>query len=653
MREKQSTLTNYKIIRFLLDGKITNITEIGEAVDLSDKTIRNRLKTIDEFLQENNTGKIHRKPRIGVWLEADEKQIVKLLNLTSEVSTFNIATNVDTRVYDMKNILLKDYDGSGILLTKLAQTLYMSVSTTTTILKEVEEEFKSFNLKIENVRNQGIRIVGDELNYRNALKEFIFETNDTSIEESLIDYYSFIDTHLLKKIISETEFEWGISFDEYSFNQVLITMAIAIVRNKYADQMVYEPNEVSIIEQYNEYNFAQALINKISNYTGIQFIKETNLYLAIHILCSRVVDYEKDNLILGIASDLDKNLATLAKEMILTVGNVLNVDFTGDMHLYNSLLQHLRPMIFRLKYGILQDNTLLKQIRQDYKQVYRAVWSISVLFEEYYNLNITENELGFITIYFESALQRMIPNINMILVTKRNASYAQLLSQNLKRSINVKNEIDIIFYHEFVYEDYPDTDIILTTDELHVESERIIEVNDLYLEKSVELIEAKIKDIIRKQDAITTKFDLLCHQMIDPELIFIKLKANSKADVFHAMNKVLLKKKFVTPKYVETVFNHEAIAVTEISNGIAIPHGSQHEVLEAKVAIATLEKPVLWNEEYVDLVFLLVVKMTSQTEIEKSQLFYKGLIRLIDSDEKIENLKNMKSSIELYNYLVN
>lgn len=45
-------------------------------------------------------------------------------------------------------------------------------------------------------------------------------------------------------------------------------------------------------------------------------------------------------------------------------------------------------------------------IKKEYKNVFRASWAISILFEEYYGLQITEDEIGYIVLYIQAAIER-------------------------------------------------------------------------------------------------------------------------------------------------------------------------------------------------------------------------------------------------------
>lgn len=102
----------------------------------------------------------------------------------------------------------------------------------------------------------------------------------------------------------------------------------------------------------------------------------------------------------------------------------------------------------------------------------------------------------------------------------------------------------------------------------------------------------------------------------------------------------------------KTVLDREAFTPTSIGNGVAIPHGDQNEINEARVVIATLEKPILWDSESVDVIFLLVVKMTNDFEIRRTQAFYKQYIKLVGTDEQVNILRNFQTNVDFYKYLI-
>ena len=181
---------------------------------------------------------------------------------------------------------------------------------------------------------------------------------------------------------------------------------------------------------------------------------------------------------------------------------------------------------------------------------------------------------------------------------------------------------------------------------------RIVEIDDLMLDNSVNKISKKIKEINANLTPKNTRFDPVCNSFFEPDLIFTQLDVNCKEECIKVMCERLVKKGYVTRNYVDTVLEREHVIATAIGNNVAIPHGEQNEIHEAKVVIATLAKPVVWGNEMVDVVFLLAVKMTNDFEISKTQLFYKQYINLVETDQQVNKLRDFKVNTDFYRYLI-
>ncbi len=149
-----------------------------------------------------------------------------------------------------------------------------------------------------------------------------------------------------------------------------------------------------------------------------------------------------------------------------------------------------------------------------------------------------------------------------------------------------------------------------------------------------------------------TPFSPECCLLFSPEFIFTHMDVNSKEECLKTMCKVMETKGVVSEEFYDTVMERERKTTTTIENGVSLPHGSPMAVNESKVAIAFLEKPILWDNEQVQVVFLLAFRMSTRDEIHRVQLFYKEYVSLIDSEEKLTMLKNMKSNIAVYKYLI-
>lgn len=655
MNDQKSKTYTQMILKSLLNDGIITINQLADEIGLSEKTIRTKIEMINNMLLENDLGKIQKKPRIGVWLEADDNQKKRLIEIVQTSSGIEPVQSDVARVSMAMKYILKISKNNALTTKRLSDMLYLSVPTTLKIINECKEWLRMFNIDLNIVRNKGLELHYNEISYRLALKNYIvkFDT-ELSIDEKILFFMPGLDLDAIKKDIINTETEWGFEFAEESFNEILIYVCLAIYQNQHIRNGKLKPSaeEFAMLQQYNEYNFATAIFKKIAVRFSIKITNEEIAFLSIQILCSKLIDTNYSSDTGELLREYDNRLKDFVKKIIHVVSDVLNVDLTHDETLYHGLLIHLKPTIFRLRYDRGHVNKLTSYLKTEYKQTFRVAWLLSVLFDEYFDLKVTEDELGFIVLYIQSALERNKNPMNAVLVTKTSMGINQLLCEKIRKAFSVIHKIKIISFHDFDITRYDNYNLILTTVKLNVKDDRIVEIDDLLSQPSIQKLDSKIQLLLNVSGELDVKFDTSCQQMFEPSLIFTKLKMDNKETLIRFLCDKLVKQGYVTKKYVYSVLERENYTATSIGNGIAIPHGDQNEVNEAKVVIATLDKPILWDTEEVDVIFLLVVKMTNDFEIQRTQAFYKQYVNLIGSDEKVNILRSFNDNIAFYKYLL-
>lgn len=93
-------------------------------------------------------------------------------------------------------------------------------------------------------------------------------------------------------------------------------------------------------------------------------------------------------------------------------------------------------------------------------------WLISVLFEEYFDLKVSEDELGYIVLYIQSALERNENPVRTMLVSASGMGINQMLCDKICRSFSLIHSVKVVSVHDFKIEKVEDVDLILTTREL-------------------------------------------------------------------------------------------------------------------------------------------------------------------------------------------
>ncbi len=654
MNDKKSIYYAKAILKALLNNEMMTTEQLANDIGLSEKTVRTKIDSLNDYLREKKLGIISKKRRIGVWLDVDVEQKAKILELISSSSIDHLQSD-QTRLYTALRYILKSAKYNRLTTNQLADIMYLSVPTTLKVINDCKDWLKLFDIELLVIRNKGFEIKSNESQYRIAIKHFLLRfKHEQSLDETMNYFMPNLNLDEVRGFIINTENEWGFEFAEDSFNEIFVYLALSIYRRTLdSDLIVYlAEDELRMLQTYNEYSFAEAIMKKASESFGVAMSQTEIAFISIPILCSKMIDPGYSAATGDIIREYDNKLQEFVKKIIVVVSEVLNVDMTMDETLFHGLLIHMKPAIFRLRYEKGSSNGLKGYIKSEFKQAFRVSWLISVLFEEHFDLRVTEDELSYITLYIQSALERNQQPINTVLVTKTSMGVNQMLCDKIKRTFPLISEIKVVSVHDFHIENYKKAEMIITTQSLDVKDSRVVVVDELLSENSTRKISHKMRSLSVQTVSIKGQFDPLCHSLFEPDLIFTHIAVDDKAQLLSFMCDRLVAKGYVTRKYLQTVMDREIATPTSIGNMVAIPHGDQSQINEPKIVIATLEKPILWDTEMVDVVFLLVVKMTNEFEIKRTQLFYKQYINLVDTDKEVNALRSFATNTDFYRYLI-
>ncbi|OCN05821.1 hypothetical protein A4S06_07210 [Erysipelotrichaceae bacterium MTC7] len=652
MKEQKRNYYFTKILEFFLENEIVTTDDISKAVKISEKTTRTKIAEINNYLVDNQLGKICKKPRIGNWLDANEVQRTKIRQVIYNNEELLTIPNRDERMYEVLSYIFKNRKKEVITTTKLSNHLYLSVPTVLKVIQDCKLFFEHYNIELKNTRNDGLIIIFTESNYRNALRNVIVRNpQKIAIERNIMDILPGVRLEKVKRIMLDCESQWKIEFSDDSFYEILVYFCIAISR---CNRGTFKMNKVNTktLEKYHEYSFTKAIFEKIENDFQLSFKKEEIDFLVIQILCSRFVGDEVDLDDESVLNRFDERLVAFTDELLIMISTIIDLDLSDDLILRNGLLNHLRSTLFRMEYGKSSSNSMLYYIKSEYRDLFRQLWSTSVLFEKHFNFKMTEDELGFICLYIQAAIERKQLSARLLIVSNLPNSMLQLAMQKINRAFPEIIEIKVTGTHDFRVNRYEGFDIILTTSELDTTSNQVLFIPELLGDGWINEISNKVKEIKMNQSGKAHIFDSECHQLFSPELIFTRINVKDKKELLKLMCARLLQKGLVASGFENSVLEREQATTTEIGNGVALPHGNQRYVNEPKVVVAVLDKPILWDREEVEIVFLLAIRMGNDQEKNVAQLFYKQYVSLVDENKKIEKIKSMKSNVDLYKYLI-
>lgn len=653
MKEDKNALYFNRILNCLLSGETYTILQIAANVGLSEKTVRTKIDQMNRWLTQHDMGRIEKKQGTGIWLEMDERQWKNLQAYLDRGQSLDSAVQPDDRRKQVIGKLLKLKSGQTTTLAQLADSLYLSAPTIGGLLREVSPWFEERSLKIASIRSKGVCLVGDEYNFRIAIKDYIIELMPEVMEALLASYAPGIDISRIRRIVLEAENAWRVELADTSFKMVWIMACLSMARRRLGDKAVFSTREENI-EHYNEYSFAESIYQRIEQAYEIKISDDDTVLLAVLLLSARKLKNFSSIQDTDYARQYDRDLGKFVRLVIETIDSVLDIDLSEDQLLYESLLLHMRSAIFRMKYSTAVGDNISKYVKSEYKQTFLATWSTSNLFEEYYDVQVTEDELAGIALYIQAAIIRRKKGkpLTALLISEGGMAASQLNIERLKYSISEIMEIRAVSYHDFKLRQYQDVDVIINTSGNEIGDDRVVSVGERLNDQGIEAIRQKVNQIFYFRKKPEFHFNNLCHQLFEVDLFLLRPKVRDKDQLITMMVKKLEDKGDVTPAYLQSVFDRERATTTSIGRGIAIPHGNMAEVNESRIVVAILEEPIVWHDDMVDVVFLLAVKMNTKFEIRRTKQFYKDFLQLTDNDENMEAIKRMGSTLDIYQYFI-
>lgn len=473
-----------KIVDVLLkeDSYIT-IDKISETLNVSNKTIRNDLQIVEEYLNENNLQLI-KKTGVGICIEGSIKDKLLVMQTVKEKNKTLADFSPQARqIYIGMQLCIFD----NCRIYELSKQLYVSRATIHKDIIALTTNLDTFKISIIRKNNNGITMVGKEKNIRNFLLELMLRDNgyQTFVEIIKKEKYtcngSFVYPGLevtddeLKDFIhcimrSGNHYINSLSFP--SLIHVLLRMFVTYLRIQDHHLIQLSDSFVSDLKKEPFYKDARDLCDRLSNHYRITIPEMEIRYLQVYFLAlQNSLDLSKED---------QKEAKQLTKELISSWSKQLNLPFDKNQDLFQSIYEYLGPAIIRFRHGIPNENPLMQEIKTLYTHTFQITKESISCIEDHFHCKVSDDEIGFLTLYLAVSLDNMKEPLNTILVAHGGAAASKLLCNKLSSQIP---EINIVSQENFfsIYDyDLHNIDLIISTMELNLNTSiPIIQVNSL------------------------------------------------------------------------------------------------------------------------------------------------------------------------------
>lgn len=168
------------------------------------------------------------------------------------------------------------------------------------------------------------------------------------------------------------------------------------------------------------------------------------------------------------------------------------------------------------------------------------------------------------------------------------------------------------------------------------------EINDIPFIPYTDILKGNgIDKVIQYSKYKKDKKENKLENLIYEELILDDVEGVSKEYIIDTLVAKLEDGGFVDSKYILSLYKREAMGGAVLGGKVAIPHGLPEHVIKPAIAIAKLNKPIVWDNEFmVEAVVLIAIKENNKIEI-------KELFKKLSEENFLDELKNTKNKTDI------
>lgn len=595
-----------KNILHFLEGKgYCRAKQIGSAMGVSEKTIRNDILSINYKL--NNIAFISSKPNSGYCLEIkDKRNFDKALKECEP----DLPSTPEQRINFIIKLFLKE--NRYIKTEEIANMLYQSTSTISTDLKEVRKTLQKYHLSLKTKPKYGMILKGEEKHLRELESDILHKKNESND----------IKSHdVIAQILQETIESYNFQISEFAFNNLIIHLVVAIDRIKQGKTITFPSNYYNDLQNKLEYTIAKDIASKINKKLEIKLPESECAYISMHLLGKKLQNDQENTII-------PQEYNELVQKLLTELSQEYQINFTKDLNLQLALTLHLIPLSYRLKYDLRMENPLLESIKTNYPHAYIIAKSLANSLSKAFNKELSADEIGYLALHINLSMEKEFINVrkkNIILVCATGKGTAKLLEYQYRQKFgNWINRLICCDVNSLKNQDFTDIDFIFTTvpiyDPVPVP---VIETGFILDQNETIRIEQNIDDM----SSIAAYFP--------KDLFFSKIDLHTQEEVITFLIQKAASLYALPDDFEEMIWKREKVFSTAFDNYVALPHPYKPCTKETFASIAILKEPILWNDKLVQIVFLISL---SKENDENIQTFYKKLSKILVNNSLLEKL---------------
>ena len=635
------------LLEFLLkQHEYLSANQLAEKYGVSTKTVYQDIDKLNDFFDEGELkSRIVKVPRKGIKLSADEerKQIHSLLLVNKHESGVQDFSPEYRESELIKRLFINQEE---LDIYDFAEEMYVTESTVHRDIDKLEKNLGQFNLKIR-IKHDQLFVDGDEWNIRKALQSYVIQVQSLGREENIERFFLEKDIEICNEAISRLSQKYHHQFSE-EYSCLLLVECLVFKKRTENNNCLTErtSNLINDLNHLEVYFFSGELLESIIN----KSFSEISPY-EIEAMAYSLLAYG-----FSIQSaDYIQNIEHQVNELINKVSNLLSLDLSKDNHLKLMLSNHISKMIFRLRNQIYITNPALEEIKKQYSSLFNVIWIAIRGLSKYYEINISNEELAFIVIHFQLAIEKIVKPLNIVVICQNGIATSELIMSKLHKIFDSDAKITNINARELDFYDLSNIDLIISTIALPEVKVPVIEVSPILTKDEIESIRSFYSEhmtdnyTLMRTSLDGRKFNLESLQTLIKKPSLIRETVKSKKECIEKMIRECDATNRRIKEFKESILERETLGSTSVYTGVALPHCDPRFVEQSELIVMTLDKPINWGKNNVKLIILIAVA-ENDIPIFKDSLI--ALYSVIENQELMNELVQLENGDEIKNRLL-
>lgn len=405
-----------------------SLEDLSKNLDVSVRTIQRELKLIEGTLSDFAL-QLEKKASLGIRIIGGEDGFSTLQE--------SLEGSGDRELLPEERVLLIYHeflqDREVIKSIAYLKKLGISSKTLQQDLDRFQQEIKGYNLSLVRKPGYGMALEGREKDKRMGFvflavqsleQNPIYSLKEGEFLSMNMDHHvvDMIDQgHLitLEKIILEETPILSYNLTDLALFELLLYLNLALERITQKNLVSSKENH----EEGEEAELARRLSRRIKEQTEVEMPEEEIRFLTSYLRSSKRVR----------RLDMEDNigLSQLASELIESVSHATGYYFSRQKGFFDALLSHLEPLLNRMADGINVFNPIKEEIKEDYGLLFGTIERI--LKEKFPNHKISDDEIGFLTLHFASAVTELkeVPKVSTLVVCTSGIATSRMLTKKL------------------------------------------------------------------------------------------------------------------------------------------------------------------------------------------------------------------------------